>query len=160
LETFQLIGIDIPLFFGFIVANLFSWLWADKIIQKLYSKRFEEITHSNKDQTVRKAEAMTELWRSTLDIDFGKRIGRIERIFYIYSFTLGQLSLLSAWVILKAFYGWIQKPDIARSETSENDKAITTFYTYIYGNALSILAGLILSHFGLVLAKLAEVIFL
>lgn len=140
---------------GFFVANLISWVAADNFIQGLYDKRFNEIVKSNPDQTLRDAQAKSEAWRNKLDLEFGKQIGRIERVFYIYAVMFTQFSLLSAWVILKAFYGWIQKPSVAQSAAPEEDK-ITTFYAYIYGNALSLILALTLGHFGLLVSQCAE----
>lgn len=156
MPTFQTLGVDFGLLIGFLVANLVSWVVADRLIQRLYKKRFSEIVESNRDQTLQDADAKSEAWRTKLDLEFGKRIGRIERVFYIYAVMLGQFSLLSAWVILKAFYGWIQKPDVAQLAVSDEDKEITTFYAYIYGNALSLLAALILGHFGLLVANASK----
>jgi len=156
METLQALGINLTLLIGFALANLVSWVWADDLIQDLYRRRFRELTESNPDQTLRAAQAKGELWRTKLDLDFGKRIGRIERIFYIYSVMLGQFSLLSAWVILKAFYGWIQKPGVAQSGAPEEDKEITTFYAYVYGYALSLLAALVLAHAGLLISSVAR----
>ncbi len=131
MESLQSLGIDPGLFLGFAVASLLSWLWADGAIQALYTRRFGELTESNPDQTLRTAQARSELWRAKLDLDFGKRSDRIERIFYIDSVMLGQFSLFSAWVILKAFYGWIQKPGVAQSGAPGEDKEITTFYACV-----------------------------
>jgi hypothetical protein len=93
--------------------------------------------YTNKKNTIEGAENDAKAWPAKLDIEFGKRIGRIERISYIYAFMLGQFSLLSAWVILKAFYGWIQKPDVAQSGAPESEKEITTFYSYVPTTFLS-----------------------
>src|SRR5688572_29969781 len=106
------LGIDLPAFGGFGLACLLSWLFADVIIQNLYRKRFKEMLESNLNLThAQDKEAMKD-WNKKLDLAFGKRIGRIERVFYIYAIMFNGLTLLSAWVILKAFYGWIQKPSI------------------------------------------------
>ncbi len=146
------LGIDIPSFFGFLFACLLSWYFADSIIQRLYSKRFDEMMGADQNLTGKDIQRGKVDLANKLDLDFGKRIGRIERVFYIYSIMFNALTLLSAWVILKAFYGWIQKPEIARSLASESTKEITTFYLYIYGNALSLLMGLIMAHAGKVAA--------
>ncbi len=135
MESLQYLGIDPSLLLGFAVASLLSWLWADGAIQALYTRRFMELTEGNPDQTLRAAQAKSELWRAKLDLDFGKRIGRIPRIFYIDSVMLGQFSLLSAWVILKAFHGWIQKPGVAQS-APDGDKEITTFYACVLGQGI------------------------
>jgi len=134
------IGIDIYFIISFIVVNLISWLWAADAIQSMYHRRFKE---KNKE------------WHSKLDLNFGKQIGRLERIFYIYSVMFGQFSLLNAWVILKAFFGWTQKT-IIYSKMRKKEKEITIFYSYLYGNALSLLAGLSLAHFGLFLYRVIE----
>lgn len=128
MESLQFLGIDPGLLLGFAVASLLSWLWADGAIRALYTRRFKEFTEANLDQTLRAAQARSALWRAKLDLDFGKRIDRIERIFYIDTVMLGQFSRLSAWVILKALYGWIQKPGIAQSGAPDEDKEINTFY--------------------------------
>jgi hypothetical protein len=154
LNHFDSIGISLGGLGGFAVAVIISWIAGDNIILTLYKRRFKEIVLENPDRSLRDAEARSEAWRNKLDLEFGKRIGRIERIFYIYAVMLNQFALLSAWVILKAFYGWIQKPTVAQSTATEEDKDITTFYAYVYGNALSILAGIICGHAGVVVAHL------
>lgn len=153
MQILEVLGVDLCALIGFFVANLISWVAADNFIQGLYDKRFNEIVKSNPDQTLRDAQAKSEAWRNKLDLEFGKRIGRIERVFYIYAVMFTQFSLLSAWVILKAFYGWIQKPSVAQSAAPEEDKEITTFYAYIYGNALSLIVALTLGHFGLLVSN-------
>lgn len=152
-QILQTLGVNFGTLIGFLVANLVSWMAADYLIQKLYKRRFSEIVETNPDQTLRDAQAKSEAWRNKLDLEFGRRIGRIERVFYIYAVMLGQFSLLSAWVIMKAFYGWIQKPNVAQSAAPDEDKEITTYYAYIYGNALSLLAALTLGHFGVLVAN-------
>lgn len=147
LEILLNLGIDYTTFLGFLVANLISYFMIDRVIQKFYDHRFNELTQLNLENTLREANQESERWKRRLNLDFGKRIGRIERFFYIYSVMLNQFTLLGAWTILKAFYGWIQKPTVAQSMVPEEDKEITTFYIYIYGNALSILSGLLLGHF-------------
>jgi hypothetical protein len=156
LDLIESVGINIGTLGGFAVAVIISWVAGDHIILMLYKRRFKEIVQGNPDQTLRDAEARSEAWRNKLDLEFGKRIGRIERIFYIYAVMLNQFTLLSAWVILKAFYGWIQKPTVAQSTATEEDKDITTFYAYVYGNALSILAGIICGHAGVVVSHLLK----
>jgi hypothetical protein len=154
------IGIDLPAFCGFAAACLVSWVWADIVIQSLYNKRFKEMMESNPNLTHSQATQARHSWNRKLDLEFGKRIGRIERIFYIYAVMFDALTLLSAWVILKAFYGWIQKPSVAQSDAPEAEKEITTFYLYIYGNALSLLVALIVAHGGKILANVFDLIFI
>jgi hypothetical protein len=95
-------GIDLPSFFGFLFASLLSWFFADSIIQRLYSKRFDEMMGVDQNLTGNDIQRGKVDLANKLDLDFGKRIGRIERVFYIYSIMFNALTLLSAWVILKA----------------------------------------------------------
>jgi hypothetical protein len=109
---------------------------------------------------------MSSAVRKMLDIRFGWHIGNIERIIYIYAIMFDKLSLLTAWVILKAFFGWLEKPRMGSSATIEGivgagveDRtdevvaSITLFYSYIYGNGISLLSGVFLAHVGLVLSR-------
>jgi hypothetical protein len=146
-------GIRIELLGGFAAAVIISWMAGDIVILELYRRRIREIVRGNPDLTGREADVKGDAWRDKLDLEFGRRIGRIERVFYIYAVMLNQFTLLSAWVILKAFYGWIQKPEVSQSTASEKDKDITTFYAYVYGNALSILTGIVCGHAGLIVQE-------
>lgn len=155
IDVLESAGIRIELLGGFTAAVIISWMAGDHLILALYRRRFREIVRGNPDLTSREADARSDAfaWRDKLDLDFGRRIGRIERVFYIYAVMLNQFTLLSAWVILKAFYGWIQKPEVSQSTASEEDKDITTFYAYVYGNALSILTGIVCGHAGLIVQE-------
>ena len=153
IDILEASGVGVELLGGFAAADLISWIIVDHVILALYNRRFKEILRGNLNLTGDQVNAKSISWRDKLDLDFGRRIGRIERIFYIYAVMLNQFTLLSAWVILKAFYGWIQKPAVSQSSASEEDKDITTFYAYVYGNALSILTGIICGHVGLVVQE-------
>ncbi len=75
-----------------------------------------------------------------------------------------QFTLLTAVVILKAFFGWIRTPEIilASGSLQDDEKAATSrhvivlFHAYVFGNLLSLLTAMILGHGALVLAKLLD----
>jgi hypothetical protein len=146
-------GIEVSKLAGFAAGVLVSWIAGDPLILWLYSRRFRKIIEGNRSLTFDQGDIEHQRWRNRLDLEFGRIIGRIERIFYIYAVTMSQFTLLSSWVILKAFYGWIQKPTLAQTGAPEEDKDITAFYAYIYGNALSIMVGLACGHLALVVAS-------
>lgn len=70
---------------GFIIACVLSWFFADAVIQHLYNKRFKEMTEQNRSITLAEVDRASLGWTERLDLAFGKRIGRIERVFYIYA---------------------------------------------------------------------------
>jgi hypothetical protein len=153
-------GIDFPSISAFILVNVVSFLCVGWIIQALCDQRLHV------DRTEQRAAQMSSAFRKMLDMRFGWHIGNIERIIYIYAIMFDKLSLLTAWVILKAFFGWLEKPKLGSSAQMDgiaassaegiSDEAvatITAFYSYIYGNGISLLSGVFLAHVGLVLSR-------
>lgn len=99
-------GIDVPSISAFVLVNLISFFCVGWIVQALCDQRLHV------DRTEQRAAQMSSAVRKMLDMRFGWHIGNIERIIYIYAIMFDKLSLLTAWVILKAFFGWLEKPRI------------------------------------------------
>jgi len=155
-------GVDLATLTGLGLACLVSWCCVDALIQRHYRK-----LHRGE---------LKDDWPVPLEgVSLCRSIGRIERLLYIYSIASGVYGILSAWIILKAFFGWMQeaeqnkmtvyaeteyvdqarpKPDAAELEKARERarRRITGYYLYIYGNALSLIAALILTHAGMVVA--------
>lgn len=144
-------GIDFPILIGFLFSNLISWLFIDYIITYFYKRRFSDLSEALDKKPSEKL-VLIEEWQLKLDIDFGKRIGRLERVLYIYAIMFGKTAILGAWIVLKAFFGWIGKHNRNSQNEIEEMQDITQYYAYIYGNALSLIFALLLSHFGLLLS--------
>ena len=142
-------GIHLPQFIGYVVACAISWFAADPIIHWRYKQLFHQLTN-DPNKTGKQHEADKAKLASILELKFGKRIGRIERLIYIYAVMLNQFTLLSAWVVLKAFYGWLEKPALAKAFPNDDSKHATLYYAYIYGNGLSLLTALVLAHLGFI----------
>lgn len=154
MEFLTTIGVNLPLFIAFGTVCFISWFFADDLIQFLYDRRFDDIISKKQCATCEKGDEHKGNWRKELNLQFGKQIGQIERIFYIYAFMLNAFGLLAAWFILKAFFGWIQKYSGDSLGVPIEQKELTTFYLYIYGNALSLLTAMLLGHAGLIFEKL------
>jgi hypothetical protein len=153
--------IDLPLLSGLAVACLVSWSCVDRLIQKHY----ETLTATLKNEPglvtsedILPSEQRTEkpTWPP-----LRARVGRTERLLYIYAIASGVYALLSGWIVLKAFFGWIYEsklPELVEegqrheSALQLSRRKLVGFYLYIYGNALSLIAAVVLTYVGLTIA--------
>jgi hypothetical protein len=147
-------GIDLPGLIAFLVVCTISWFFADNLIQYFYTRRLHSVVQRSPDQTIGKIAQEEDAWRRRLALDFGRIIGRLERIFYIYALMFDALGVLTSWVILKAFFGWIQSPSSSQPDDADGARTMLSFYLYIYGNALSILSAILLYRLALVLSNI------
>ncbi len=79
-------------------------------------------------------------------------IGVMERWVYIVSIMLGQFSLITGVLVLKAFFGWTDKTLTATAEAEHvkgMKRTIALYHTYLLGNLLSLALGILLGLIGL-----------
>lgn len=88
--------------------------------------------------------------RSHFDMNFAPIIGILERIVYIAGIMFGgAYVLISGWLVMKAFNAWLMTTELADPRTKGR---MAYYHLYLYGNALSLIAGLVLGFIGLHLA--------
>lgn len=93
--------------------------------------------------------------RQFLAMELAREIGRVEKLVYVLAVMLGQYSLITAVIILKAFFGWINIPR-SPSQSSELQSDLNYYYVYIYGNMLSLIVGLFLGFVGRIVAAFCK----
>jgi hypothetical protein len=146
-------GIDIPTLFCFLLVNIISFIWANSFIQAM-CKSVKEIRPANYD---------------ALEMNFGRLIVSLERIIYIYAIMSHALEILTAWVILKLFFGWIEHPKFPSAnklssfheEVPADGKEVelssmAEYYHYIYGNGLSLITAIALAHLAVTLSLVVK----
>ena len=81
-------------------------------------------------------------------------IGILERIIYIIGIMFGgAFALISGWLVMKAFNTWLQTEELKAHPT---EVRMAYYHQYLYGNALSLIAGVVLGFIGLHLAAWTE----
>ena len=81
-------------------------------------------------------------------------IGGLERVLYIYSTMIGHYELVAGWLIMKGFFGWTTQRDLSRAD---NETIFDHYYSYIWGNLVSLLIGILMGNLAMHFAKyLAE----
>ncbi|HWX84653.1 MAG TPA: hypothetical protein VNZ48_13720 [Xanthobacteraceae bacterium] len=73
-------------------------------------------------------------------------IGGLERVLYIFGVMSGQYQLITGWLVMKAFFGWIKSESAADVQGGSVDDgtsaALDRFNSFLIGNLLSLLIGL------------------
>jgi len=90
----MILRMHLPTILAFGIVSTIGYFALDRVIQRLQKYRFPE-------EVVK---------RSEQDVRYGRIIGRLERIFYIYAIMSNFEGILSGWLVLKAFFGWLQRP--------------------------------------------------
>jgi len=94
-----------------------------------------------------------------------RRIGILERMLYIFAVANPDvISILTAVVILKSFFGWIKgnpiQPPTGSIESSKlANTEIHEFYIYVIGNLLSLITGVVGGLFASVISKAIKIHF-
>jgi hypothetical protein len=73
-------------------------------------------------------------------------IGRLERVLYIFGVMSGHYELITGWLVMKAFFGWIKSEntaDVQEGVVDDGTSAVLDrFNSFLIGNLLSLLIGL------------------
>lgn len=102
-------------------------------------------------------------------------IGNLERVLYLYAVFRNQYSLISGWIVLKAFFGWVRETESlpAKSGTVRppapessggcpsavappQQELYLKYCLYIFGNGLSLAVGIACGEVALILAEAAR----
>lgn len=161
MQNDNLLSVDNILIFLF--AMILS-LFMNVIIQKLHYAPLQY--YFKKKNNIHESRANNEDLKHYIDLFinnqchiFGSLIGFIERAIYIYSIIIEEYSLISGWLVLKAFFGWISSSAIAKQNKDDlnvlpsflttSEIRIISYYLYIYGNGLSLLAAIFIAKLSL-----------
>jgi len=98
-------------------------------------------------------------------------IGTLERMLYVYAVFRNQYSIISGWLVLKAFFGWMQRAEglsgqsckaaepapqdggAGDASTRLHQGVYLKYCMYIYGNGLSLAVGLACGEAALLLSE-------
>lgn len=67
-------------------------------------------------------------------------VGCIERVIYVFAVITPAYDLIIAWLIMKAFHEWVSEGE----EQPLSLPKLTIYQLYLVGNAVSLIAGLII----------------
>ena len=159
-EKLNLFIVHFSYLIGFAVACLLSWFPGNYFVYSSYRNVLQEIIEKDKAHPeINNKEALeNEIDKQLkgIDILLAKRIGKLERIFYIYAFMFESLGLLSGWIVLKAFFSWVTNSDDGANGSAgkkSSERALRSFYLYIWGNALSLLLALAMAKLGSIISE-------
>lgn len=96
------------------------------------------------------AAAICKRHKATLDNpygDTGSLIGKLERCLYVYSVFTEQVGLVTTWIILKAFFSWIDRT--AKSVRKDERERVSWVHYHLYtgGSLISIGFGICFGEF-------------
>ncbi len=156
------------------IANVYSWVWilsfliaafagswsVNPIVFRLFDAEMRRCAAKlvNDDQRMEtSAEDEYKLIKKHFDMELAPLIGKVERVIYVFGIMFGgAFALISGWLVLKAFAAWvgeIRRPETPENVTTSVEKTsaprLAYYHLYLYGNALSLLAGLALGLVGL-----------
>lgn len=140
-------AVNLPQLIAYLLVCMVSWWCVDGFIAGRCTA-FNRTLVDDPSRTGVDNDARRALLEELSVLKHGKAIGQIERLFYIYAIMLNQFTLLSAWIIMKAFFGWIEKPGLTEALRDDERMNVKVYYSYIYGNALSLLVSVALAHVG------------
>lgn len=165
---------------SFLLAVSASWP-TNKLVGKLFQRQMRacarqivEGRNVPPDKIEDAAEAEYKIIFKHFDLDTAARIGKWERVIYVFGvmFGGGAWSLISGWLVLKAFNGWLEGMEISKptseaanlplptvtasaavaADASSKANRMIYYHLYLFGNALSLMAGVALGFVGLQLA--------
>jgi|HubBroStandDraft_1064217.scaffolds.fasta_scaffold00011_75 hypothetical protein len=101
----------------------------------------------------------------SLHLEFGRTIGILERIFYIYAIMSANITIISGIIVFKAFSGWMT-PVTSRNSSATNKHSregeverlseLGLIYLYVVGSLLSLALGILLGKGGLLFSLWLE----
>jgi len=72
-----------------------------------------------------------------------QKIGGLERTLYIYAGMFSHYELVTAWLIMKGFFGWIERTRERGTIVPREERDLLGRYnSYLFGNICSVLIGL------------------
>jgi len=117
----------------FLAVCVFSWWLGNKLIWFLWKAIAK---HSKVRVGTRTALAGT--------------VGGLERVLYIYAVVFDKYEIITGWLVMKAFFGWIRSEERSTKKEKENkatlDEVSNTYNGFVLGTLLSLLIGLAAGH--------------
>jgi hypothetical protein len=147
-RTWMHYGVDAPSLVGFLFGALsviISGPCIRKIILYLVDKTLGRLPPEPPNQTDDQRKEEKELIHSIFDWPGAELIGILERFLYVYSvLEVPAWPLMAGWLAMKAFFIRLAEPENAQFPPSRRQ---AIYHLYLYGNVISVLAGLICGHF-------------
>jgi hypothetical protein len=145
-RTLNQYGFDLPAILGFLVGTILAYSPGHWFVGKLFERRKNIVETRLKADLERRHEEHTveeelENFQHELDLENAVVIGKWERALYVYSVMFGQFSLLSGWLVMKAFFGWLGTKEQEREQEQARWR-MRKYHLYLYGNLWSLLTGL------------------
>jgi hypothetical protein len=82
----------------------------------------------------------------------GGLVGCLERSVYVFAIMFAQPGVITGVLILKAFFGWVEKISDTDPDKAPSVRAyVAVYYAYIIGNLISLIVGLALGELGFLL---------
>lgn len=143
LRAAQLHGVNIPSIAGFVIACLLSTWPGNMIVAMIHKMQMRSLRNRDPRKTPGQLKEDFAALDDDFDMRFAALIGITERFLYVYAVMFSQFSLLSGWLVMKAFFGWISNRGTTQKER------LSHYHTYLFGNALSLLMGLLCARIGI-----------
>jgi hypothetical protein len=135
-------GIDVPFLVGFLVAIVLGIWPGNWLVAQIHKWQLKTLLKPDGSKTFDEFNKEYDDLLKLFDWRFAQLIGRTERILYVIAVMTAQYSILSGWLVMKAFFGWLSRPRRPQSES------LPYYHMYLFGNALSILCGLLCGSIG------------
>jgi hypothetical protein len=151
-RTLYQYGVDLPAILGFLVGTFLAYFPGHRFVGALFERRRSIVKtrmEADLEKTLKrdtadyksKVEEEVETFERELDLENAVVIGKWERALYVYSVMFNQFSLLSGWLVMKAFFGWLGTKEQEREQERARWR-MRKYHLYLYGNVWSLIVGL------------------
>jgi hypothetical protein len=141
-HTWKHYGVDAPAIVGFLCGVILVLLSSDcikRLIQNQANKTLDGLKR-DPDEEEQQFEKEKRIVHSVFDWTGAGVIGILERFVYVYAVLISAYPLMAGWLAMKAFFLRLAEPEVKTSRRQP------IYHTYLYGNMVSVLAGLICGH--------------
>lgn len=137
----------------FLLAVGLSWWPGNLLVRMIYSHVLDIVRAPDAGKSMKEWLQERALEKDMADFrsDMSAIIGRLERIGYISAIVFSIPALITAIIILKAFFAWSESKDslgaATASQASSKPAYLATlahYQTYVFGNLISLLFGVFL----------------
>lgn len=149
-------SVDLPAAIGFSVGAFLAWIPVSAYMRYSYVKHLKEMLESKRQrlQDHHSGTTLAEFGQNlvrfeaqileTFDLDFAQEIGTLERTFYVFSVISGQYALLAGWLVMKAFFAWIQIPANTKINLpNPSEWQMLMYHSYLWGSGRSLMFGML-----------------
>jgi hypothetical protein len=154
--------INLPNIIGYLVAAALACGPGNWLVRWQQIRLQRRLINYSSGMTLGKILEEEEKIRRFLGMELAVEIGRLEKLVYVLAVMLDQYGLITAVIILKAFFGWITIPQNSSESGELGDRLafynykLDFFYVYILGNVLSLLVALALGLVGKIIAAFVK----